>query len=189
MIVTLLFVVLLPLALAAEDPTTVCSPDQVSFYGYNIQTDVTSYVTIDYKQNLMGVVTGNLTTVNDIANGKSYVIDDKGSCQSSDLTPKNPYPQCLSANAVSFGNIYVGFGTNQLNATLWQFPYSIGAVNGVVKAAFPNEPNSITFPFLSRFVDDKGVLLSASFYVDVTANITQPALLKIPDPCPPKVIV
>ncbi|KAK0069336.1 hypothetical protein Bpfe_001518 [Biomphalaria pfeifferi] len=130
----------------------------------------------------MAVALGNTTVVNDLQSEKTYITEN-GTCQSSDL-PKDPYPQCLPANAVQLANITVGLGSNQLTGTVWQFPYN----NGVLKVAFTNVPNAPNYPFLTRFVDDKGVV-SASFFVDIATNITQPALLKIPDLCPPKVIV
>nr|KAI8747332.1 hypothetical protein BgiMline_019050 [Biomphalaria glabrata] len=179
-----IFVMFVPLVFAVTDPTTICLPDQVSFYSYDIQTDVISFVTLDYKQKLMAAVTGNTSVVNDLANGKSYATDATGSCQSSDLVPRDPYPQCLPANAVPIGNIYIGFGSNTLNATGWTFPYN----NGVVKIGFTNDPNAPNVPIISRFVDEKGVLYS-SFTADAVANLTQPERLKVPSPCPPKVIV
>ncbi|CAL1544630.1 unnamed protein product [Lymnaea stagnalis] len=174
---------LLPLVWGAPDPTKVCAPDVFQFFSYNIETDGTAEVAIDFKQKLLTSASPNLTVVQDFDKLKSYTVDATGNCQSANLLPEQIYPQCLPATATYIGEIYIGFGPNRVPAEAWQTPYN----GGIVRVAFSKQPGEPSYAILSKYTDAQGVSVT-TFSSNPSQNITLPNAFKIPDPCPPATV-
>ncbi|XP_059142627.1 uncharacterized protein LOC131930233 [Physella acuta] len=185
MLASVLALAFLPLVLSQADPTKVCMPDTIEFITVDLVTDQIAVVSIDFTKKLLSSVSPNRTVVDDIANSKSYVIDATGNCQSYDAPLSALYPQCLPATAQLEDNIYIGFGPERLQAEAWFInPYS----GGTLRLAFSKQPNQPSYPVLSKFVDSNGDVFT-TFYVNPNTTISNPDSFKIPDPCPPSVIV
>ncbi|CAL1544629.1 unnamed protein product [Lymnaea stagnalis] len=175
--------VLLPLVWGAPDPTKVCAPDVFQFFSYNIETDGSAQIAIDFKQKLLTSASPNQTVVQDFVKLKSYTFDASGNCQSANILPEQFYPQCLPARSTYIGEVFIGFGPNRVPAEAWETPY----FGGTLRAAVSHQPGEPRYAVLVKFVNAQGIPFT-NFCSNPTLNITVPNAFKIPDPCPPATI-